>query len=246
MSEYSDWIKLTDNSPASVLAGAKQTIPLYVFHHFSWDSTLGGAAIFALLSPAVVCPWVGRHTARYGPRRLSLYTFTAAGVLLVALGLLTLNTTTGSSSLWATAREVLFMIDLFAVGLCVAISTAAHTTTQSTFAQKGDELLAGRFLRRSCGDDDDGYDHDESPCRRRLDGSWGLTWLTSGVLLAGNSTAWALGMFLGPLAADVLGFGSDAEWLCLCLFLAVLSWVAAMGIGVAWRKNTELFPGEKT
>ncbi|KAK8071159.1 hypothetical protein PG997_011362 [Apiospora hydei] len=201
------------------------TIPLYVLRHFSWNSTLGGTAIFTLLSPAVLGPWVGRYTAQHSPRRLSLYAFAAAGCLFGALSLLT------KPSLWV---KVLFVLDLFSTGTCIAVSTTAHMTVQSTFAQKGDELLAG-LTAASAHDDDDG---DRRPI------GWGLTWLTSGVLLAANSTAWALGMFLGPLAADLLGFGSDAEWLRLCWFLAGLSWLAALGIGLAWRKNAELFPHE--
>ncbi|KAK8877458.1 MFS general substrate transporter [Apiospora arundinis] len=232
-----------------VRCALEATIPLYVFHNFSWNSTLSGAAIFALLSPAVICPWVGRHTARYGPRGLSIYTFAAVGVLLATLGLLTLIKPARAGSAWMVVKEVLFVIDLFLIGICVAVTTAAHTTTQSAFAQKGDQLLA-RFGSRPRGDDDDHvYDdgnYQLSSCH--LDGgiSWGLTYLTSGVLLAGNSTAWALGMFLGPLAADLFGFGSDAEWMRLCWFLAGLSWVAALGIGVVWRRNPELFPEETT
>ncbi|KAK7946825.1 uncharacterized protein PG986_011146 [Apiospora aurea] len=189
------------------------TIPLYVLRHFSWNSTLGGAAIFALLSPAVLGPWVGRYTAQHSPRRLSLYVFAVAGCPLGAPGLL------NKPSLWV---EVLFVLDLLSIGICIAVSTTAHMTVQSTFAQKGGELLV-RLAAASAHDDDDG---DRRPT------GWGLTWLTSGVFLAANSTAWALGMFLGPLAADLLGFGTEAEWLRLCWFLAGLSWLAALGIGL--------------
>ncbi|KAK8073568.1 hypothetical protein PG994_004467 [Apiospora phragmitis] len=218
------------------------TIPLYVLRHFSWNSTLGGAAIFALLSPAVLSPWIGRYATQHGPRRLSLYAFAATGCLLAALGVFPLigsPPTTKTSRFWVV-KEVLFMLDVFLVGVSVAISTTAHMTTHSAFAQKGDELLAARLTTSAAhaSNDDDNDEGYQNP----LGG--GLTWLTSGVLLAGNSTAWGLGMFLGPLAANLIGFGSDAEWLRLCWFLAGLSWLAALGIGLGWRENTELFPQE--
>ncbi|KAK8024319.1 MFS amine transporter [Apiospora rasikravindrae] len=209
------------------LASSKQTIPLYVLRHFSWNSTLGGAAIFALLSPAVLGLWAGRYAAQHSPRRLSVYAFVAAGCLLGALGLLT------KPGFWV---KVLFVLDIWSVGVCIAVSTTAHMTALSTFSQKGDELLARLASADSAHKDDDGGGGGQ----RTID--WGLTWLTSGVLLAGNSTAWALGMFLGPLAADMMAVGSDAEWLRLCWFLAGLCWLAALGIGLAWQMNTELFP----
>ncbi|KAK8068190.1 hypothetical protein PG996_007302 [Apiospora saccharicola] len=154
---------------------------------------------------------------------------------------------TSTSSVWVVT-ELLFVASVFVVGVGVAVSTTAHMTTQSAFAQKGDELLArltaaAAAAAASAGDDD--AEKGEGGGRQKLPG-WGLAWLTSGVLLACNSTAWALGMFLGPLAADLLGFGSDGEWLRLCWVLAGLSWVAALGIGLGWRMNGDLFPQETT
>ncbi|KAK7917324.1 MFS amine transporter [Apiospora marii] len=228
-----------------VRCALEATIPLYVFHRFAWNSALGGVVIFALLSPAVLGPWVGRFTTRHGPQRLSLYAFTMAGALLAALGILPLlrPLTSTSSSSFRVATEVLFVAAVFLIGVGVAVSTTAHMTAQSAFAQKGDELLArlaAAAARARDEEEEGGFGGGDRP--KPL--GWGLSWLTSGVLLAGNSTAWALGMFLGPLAADLLGFGSDAEWLRLCGFLAGLSWLAALGIGLGWRRNGDLFPRE--
>lgn len=120
------------------MVGEIQTIPLYVFHHFAWNSTLGGAAIFALLSPAVLGPWVGRYTAQYGPQRLNLYAFAVAGSLFALLGVLPLigpPSATRTSSFWVVT-EVLFVAAVFLVGAGVAVSTTAHMTAQSAFAQK--------------------------------------------------------------------------------------------------------------
>lgn len=220
-----------------------QTIPLYVLHRFAWNSALSGVVIFALLSPAVVGPWVGRYTTRHGPQRLSLYAFTMAGFLLAALGMLPLlgpSTSTRTGNFWV-ATEVLFVAAVFFIGVGVAVSTTAHMTAQSAFAQKGDELLAQLIAAAAARARDDG---EGSGSDRQKPLGRGLAWLTSGVLLAGNSTAWALGMFLGPLAANLLGFGSDTEWLRLCGFLAGLSWLAALGIGLGWWKYGDLFPRE--
>ncbi|KAE9962847.1 hypothetical protein BLS_009955 [Venturia inaequalis] len=57
---------------------------------------------------------------------------------------------------------------------------------------------------------------------------------SSGVAFGGFSMAWTVGMFIGPLAAEV--FVDHVSWLGFCIFLASLSAVSSVVMSFTWRE----------
>lgn len=185
-----------------------QTIPIYVLRHFGWTSSAGGGVMFALLFPMVGGPLVGKYTTLNGPRWFSSLASLACGVFMVTLGCLTGDDPT---------TQVLFVINIGLIGLCISFGTTTQTTAISAAAQRAEAL---RARIRSSG----------------VEISWQLRMLTPGMMLSGLSTAWALGLFLGPACASVFHFNTNQEWLHLCCFLGIICVVTGFYCSTTWKK----------
>lgn len=185
-----------------------QTIPIYVLRHFGWTSSAGGGVMFALLFPMVGGPLVGKYTTLNGPRWFSSLASLACGVFMVTLGCLTGDDPT---------TQILFVINIGLIGLCISLGTTTQTTAISAAAQRAEAL---RARIRSSG----------------VELSWQLRILTPGMMLSGLSTAWALGLFLGPACGSIFHFNTNQEWLHLCCFLGILCVVTGFYCSSTWKK----------
>lgn len=185
-----------------------QTIPIYVLRHFGWTSSAGGGVMFALLFPMVGGPLVGKYTTLHGPRWFSCLASLACGVFMVTLGCLTGDDPT---------TQVLFVINIGLIGLCISFGTTTQTTAISAAAQRVEALKAR--IRSS-----------------DVELSWQLRMLTPGMMLSGLSTAWALGLFLGPACGSVFHFNTNQEWLHLCCFLGIICVVTSFYCSTTWKK----------
>ncbi|KAL6867167.1 MFS general substrate transporter [Trichoderma novae-zelandiae] len=189
-----------------VRSALEATIPIYVLRHFGWTSSAGGGVMFALLLPMVGGPLVGKYTTLYGPRWFSTISALACGVFMVTLGFLTGDDTT---------TRVLFVVNIGLVGLCISFATTTQTTAISAAAQRVEAL---RSRVRASG----------------VELSWGLKMLTPGMMLSGLSTAWALGLFLGPACGNISHFNTNQEWMHLCCFLGMLSVLTGVYCSFTW------------
>lgn len=185
-----------------------QTIPIYVLRHFGWTSSAGGGVMFALLLPMVGGPLVGKYTTLHGPRWFSSLASLACGVFMVTLGCLTGDDPT---------TQVLFVINIGLIGLCISLGTTTQTTAISAAAQRIEAL---RKRIQSSG----------------VELSWQLRMLTPGMMLSGLSTAWALGLFLGPACGSIFHFNTNQEWLHLCCFLGIICVVTGFYCSSTWKK----------
>jgi MFS family permease len=184
----------------------QQTIPIYVLRHFGWTSSAGGGVMFALLLPMVGGPLVGKYTTLYGPRWFSTLSALACGVFMVTLGFLTGDDTT---------TRVLFVVNVGLIGLCISLATTTQTTAISAAAQR---VAALRSRIRGSG----------------VELRWELKMLTPGMMLSGLSTAWALGLFLGPACGHVFHFSTNTDWMHLCCFLGLLSTMTGVYCSFTW------------
>lgn len=121
-------------------------------------------------------------------------------------------------SLGEHATKALFVvhITLTLIGMCVTIVTNSHATAISTTAKKVDSMRCQ--ARENC------RDLGRVP-----------KWFTMGLILSGLSTAWSLGMVMGPAFANKMHFSNQDSWsrFCSCLGgLCVLSGVASW---YSWR-----------
>lgn len=164
--------------------------------------------MFALLLPMVGGPWVGKGTTSHGPRWFSTIALLACGVFMITLGFLT-----GDDAI----TQVLFVTNVGFVGLCISFATTTQTTAISAAVQRA-EILRSRI--RASG----------------VELNWGLRMLTPGMMLSGLSTAWALGLFLGPACGSIFHFSTNQEWMHLCCFLGVMSVVAGIYCSFTWKK----------
>lgn len=162
---------------------SQQTIPIYVLRHFGWTSSAGGGVMFALLFPMVGGPLVGKYTTLNGPRWFSSLASLACGIFMVTLGCLTGDDPT---------TQILFVINIGLIGLCISFGTTTQTTAISAAAQRAETL---RAHIRSSG----------------VELNWKLRMLTPGMMLSGLSTAWALGLFLGPACGSIFHFSTNQE-----------------------------------
>lgn len=185
-----------------------QTIPIYVLRHFGWTSSAGGGVMFALLFPMVGGPLVGKYTTLNGPRWFSSLASLACGVFMVTLGCLTGDDPT---------TQTLFVLNIGLIGLCISLGTTTQTTAISAAAQRA-EVLRARI--RSSG----------------VEISWKLRMLTPGMMLSGLSTAWALGLFLGPACGSIFHFSTNQEWLHLCCFLGMICVGTGFYCSSTWKK----------
>ncbi|PTB75495.1 MFS general substrate transporter [Trichoderma longibrachiatum ATCC 18648] len=191
-----------------VRSALEATIPIYVLRHFGWTSSAGGGVMFALLLPMVGGPLVGKLTTLYGPRWFSTISALSCGVFMVTLGFLTGDDTT---------TRLLFVVNIGLVGLCISLATTTQTTAISAAAQRTEAL---RSRIRAGG----------------VELSWGLKVLTPGMMLSGLSTAWALGLFLGPACGHVFHFSTNQEWKHLCWFLGMLSLLTGIYCSCTWTR----------
>lgn len=185
-----------------------QTIPIYVLRHFGWTSSAGGGVMFALLLPMVGGPLVGKYTTLHGPRWFSTIASLACGVFMVTLGFLTGDDPT---------TQFLFVVNIGFIGLCISLGTTTQTTAISAAAQRAEAL---RSRIRASG----------------VELSWELRLLTPGMMLSGLSTAWALGLFLGPACGSIFHFSTNEEWMHLCCFLGVLCVVTGVYCSFTWKR----------
>ncbi|PTB66116.1 MFS general substrate transporter [Trichoderma citrinoviride] len=191
-----------------VRSALEATIPIYVLRHFGWTSSAGGGVMFALLLPMVGGPLVGRYTTLYGPRWFSTVSALACGVFMVTLGFLTGDDTT---------TRILFVVNVGSIGLCISLATTTQTTAISAAAQRLETL---RSRIRASG----------------AELSWELKVLTPGMMLSGLSTAWALGLFLGPACGNIFHFSTNQEWMHLCCFLGMLSVLSGVYCSFTWTR----------
>ncbi|KAM0245773.1 hypothetical protein ACHAQJ_010456 [Trichoderma viride] len=191
-----------------VRSALEATIPIYVLRHFGWNSSAGGGVMFALLLPTASSPLVGKYTGLNGPRWLSTIASLGCGVFMVTLGFLTGDDQT---------TQILFVMNIGFIGLCASLITTAHTAAISAAAQRA-EILKTRI--RASGVELSGW----------------LRLLTPGMMLSGLSTAWALGVFLGPAFGSALHFSTNQEWMHLCCFLGMLCVVTGVYCSSTWKK----------
>ncbi|KAL7782672.1 major facilitator superfamily domain-containing protein [Trichoderma ceciliae] len=191
-----------------VRSALEATIPIYVLRHFGWTSSAGGGVMFALLLPMVGGPWVGKYTTLHGPRWFSTIASLACGVFMITLGFLTGDDTT---------TQILFVINVGFIGLWISIGTTTQTTAISAAALRAESL---KTRIRASG----------------VEPSWGLRMLTPGMMLSGLSTAWALGLFLGPACGSIFHFSTNQEWMRLCCFLGMICLVTGGYCSLTWRK----------
>jgi MFS family permease len=202
-------VSLLSNCLVRYLANRpKQTIPIYVLRHFGWTSSASGGVMFALLLPTAGGPWVGKYTTLNGPRWLSAIASFACGIFMITLGFLTGDDST---------TQILFVINIGFVGLCASLITTAQTAAISAAAQRAETL---RTRIRASG----------------VELSWGLRMLAPGMMLSGLSTAWALGVFLGPACGSAFHFSTNQEWMHLCCFLGILCMVTGVYCSSTWKK----------
>lgn len=187
---------------------SQQTIPIYVLRHFGWTSSAGGGVMFALLFPMVGGPLVGKYTTLNGPRWFSSLASLACGIFMVTLGCLTGDDPT---------TQILFVINIGLIGLCISFGTTTQTTAISAAAQRAETL---RAHIRSSG----------------VELNWKLRMLTPGMMLSGLSTAWALGLFLGPACGSIFHFSTNQEWLHLCCFLGIICVATGFYCSSTWKK----------
>lgn len=164
--------------------------------------------MFALLLPMVGGPLVGKYTTLNGPRWFSTIASLACGVFMVTLGFLTGDDPT---------TQILFVVNIGFIGLCISLGTTTQTTAISAAAQRAEAL---RSRIRGSG----------------IELSWELKMLTPGMMLSGLSTAWALGLFLGPACGSFFHFSTNQEWLHLCSFLGVLCVITGIYCSFTWKK----------
>lgn len=164
--------------------------------------------MFALLFPMVGGPLVGKYTTLKGPRWFSSLASFACGVFMFSLGELT-----GDDPM----TQILFVINIGFIGLCISLGTTSQTTAISAAAQRAETL---RTRIQSSG----------------VEMSWQLRMLTPGMMLSGLSTAWALGLFLGPACSSIFHFNTDQEWLHLCCFLGIICLVTSFYCSSTWKK----------
>ncbi|TID27065.1 hypothetical protein E2P81_ATG01518 [Venturia nashicola] len=103
------------------------------------------------------------------------------------------------------ATKVLFVVAIIVIGICLSLLSTVQSIAFSV-AAKSREMKAKQEGR------------DES----------------SGIAFGGYSFAWAVGMFVGPLAAEV--FVDHVNWLGFCIFLAGLSVVSSIVMSFTWRE----------
>lgn len=127
---------------------------------------------------------------------------------MVTLGFLTGDDTT---------TRVLFVVNVGLIGLCISLATTTQTTAISAAAQRL-EALRSRIRARG------------------VELSWELKMLTPGMMLSGLSTAWALGLFLGPASGHIFHFSTDQEWMHLCWFLGLLSVMTGVYCCFTWTR----------
>ncbi|RFU81903.1 hypothetical protein TARUN_283 [Trichoderma arundinaceum] len=190
-----------------VRSALEATIPIYVLRHFGWTSSAGGGVMFALLLPMVGGPWVGKSTTLHGPRWFSTIASLACGVFMITLGFLTSDD---------PKTQALFVVNIGLIGLCISLGTTTQTTAISAAAQRA-EILRNRI--RASG----------------IELSWELRLLTPGMMLSGLSTAWALGLFLGPACGSIFHFSTNQEWMHLCCFLGTICLVTGVYCSLTWK-----------
>ena len=110
----------------------------------------------------------------------------------------------------AKMSQAFYVIVLAIVGTGIAAITTIYNVAFSVAAKKNEEQA-----------------------KREGTGSAG-----SGKSFGSLHTAWAVGMCLGPFAADV--FLETLHWLGLCVFLAALSLLSAFIISMTWRDWEQL------
>lgn len=164
--------------------------------------------MFALLLPMVGGPLVGKYTTLYGPRWFSTIASLACGVFMVTLGFLT-----GDDPI----TQTLFVVNIGFIGLCISLGTTTQTTAISAAAQRI-EALRSRIQASG------------------IELSWELRFLTPGMMLSGLSTAWALGLFVGPACGSIFHFSTNQEWRHLCCFLGVLCVITGIYCSSTWKK----------
>lgn len=98
-----------------------------------------------------------------------------------------------------SATQIALVIHVVLIGVGIAIATSAHGTAILVEAQSA-ELLTAR----------------DGPAQ-----SFWLGWLAPGMMVSGLSTAWSLGMFIGPACADAIQFTNDEGWASLCRLLGL-------------------------
>ncbi|KAK6542730.1 hypothetical protein TWF694_006672 [Orbilia ellipsospora] len=191
----------------TIRCGLEATIPLFVIRRFEWSTSAAGGVIFSLLLPTTLGPLIGRYATANKPHLWSNGALFGGAILLFSLSNLT-----GKSNL----TQTLFVVNLFLIGLCINIVTNIHGAAISVAAQKIDEL------RKKV----DEVDKDGETLK-----TWGWKFVTMGMILSGLSTAWSLGMVLGPVCAHIVEYTRSEGWMMLCWFWGILN-VLCVAIGV--------------
>ncbi|KAF3903567.1 hypothetical protein AA313_de0202553 [Arthrobotrys entomopaga] len=180
----------------TIRCGLEATVPLVVLRRFGWSTSAAGGVIFALILPTVLGPFIGRYaTVRWWN---TIASFSCA-ILLFSLGNLT-----GKS----TPIQILFVVHLFLLGLCITFLNNIHGAAVSIAAQRIDEKR-----KRLAEVDKDGEGLK----------TWGWKFATMSMILSGLSTAWSLGMVLGPVGEHIVDYIDNTGWMMLCWIWAALS-----------------------
>lgn len=103
------------------------------------------------------------------------------------------------------ATKALFVVVVTAIGICLSLLSTVQSIAFSVAAKRR-EMKAKQEGREE----------------------------SSGMAFGGFSMAWTVGMFVGPLAAEV--FVDHVNWLGFCTFLAGLSAVSSIVMSFTWRE----------